>query len=212
MNRNPLHLKPTIFNLGRLLRHDDPSLEHTDCINITFEIQKKDKRTNTTTLMSSCNVTLCPVQAAAAIVRRIKSYPRANNNTPISAIWMYNQIKHIISTQIRNVLQDAVKAMGEDTLLISVNKIETHSIRSRAAMAMFLCGCPVFIIMMIGCCSSDAFLRYICKQVKEFNHNVLQKMLTHVFHRHIPNYLPPTVYILTQCNATIPTMSRQESV
>jgi hypothetical protein len=106
---------------------------------------------------------------------------------------MYNQIKHIISTQIRNALQDAVKAMGEDTLLISVNKIETHSIRSRAAMAMFLCGCPVFIIMMIGCCSSDAFLRYICKQVKEFNHNVLQKMLTHMFHRHIPNYLSPTV-------------------
>jgi hypothetical protein len=47
--------------------------------------------------------------------------------------------------------------------------------------------------MMIGCWSSDAFLRYIRKQVKEFNHNVSQKMLTHTFHRHIPNYTSPAV-------------------
>ncbi len=60
-------------------------------------------------------------------------------------------------------------------------------------MAMFLGGCPVFLIMMIGRWSSDAFLRYIRKQVKEFNHNVSQKMLTHMFHRHIPNYSSQTV-------------------
>jgi hypothetical protein len=59
-------------------------------------------------------------------------------------------------------------------------------------MAMFLGGCPVFLIMMIGRWSSDAFLRNICKEVEEFNQDVLQKMLTHMFHRHIPNYLSPT--------------------
>jgi hypothetical protein len=69
-------------------------------------------------------------------------------------------------------------------------------------MAMFLGGCPVFLIMMISPLSSNAFLRYICKQVKEFNHSVLQKLLTHMFHRHIPNYLSPTVSHLDprQCN------------
>jgi hypothetical protein len=60
-------------------------------------------------------------------------------------------------------------------------------------MAMFLGGCPVFLIMMIGCWSSDTFLRYIWKQVEEFNHNVSQKLLTHMFHRHIPNYTSLTV-------------------
>jgi hypothetical protein len=60
-------------------------------------------------------------------------------------------------------------------------------------MAMFLGGCPVFLIMMIGCWSSDAFLRYTRKQVEEFNHDVSQKMLTHMFHRHIPNYTSSTV-------------------
>jgi hypothetical protein len=143
--------------------------------------------------MASHNVTLCPVQAAATIVRRIKSYLGANHDTPISAIWMCGRIKHITSTQIRNALQDAVKAIGEDTLHILVDKIGTHSIRSGAAMAMFLGGCPVFLIMMIGCWSSNAFLRYIHKQVEEFNHDVSQRMLTHMFHKHIPNYSSPTI-------------------
>jgi hypothetical protein len=106
---------------------------------------------------------------------------------------MYDRIEHITSTQIRNVLRDAVKAIRGDTLHISVDEIRTHSIRSGAAMAMFLGGRPVFLIMMIGCWSSNAFLRYIRKQVEEFNHGILQKMLTHMFHRHIPNYSSPTV-------------------
>ena len=143
--------------------------------------------------MSSRKVTLSPVRAAAAIVRRIKSYPGANHDTPIFAVWRYNQIEHITSTQIRNALRDAVKAIGEDTLYISIDEIGTHSIRSGAAMVMFLGGCSVSLIMMIGCWSSDAFLRYIRKQVKEFNHDVSKKMLTHMFHRHIPDYSSPTV-------------------
>ncbi len=130
---------------------------------------------------------------AAAIVRWIRSYPGANNDTPISAIWKYDRVEHITSKQISNALQDAVLAIGEDAFHIARNEIGTHSIRSGAAMAMFLGSCPVFLIMMIGRWSSVAFLRYIRKQVEEFNHDVSCKMLTHMFHRHIPNYSSPTV-------------------
>jgi hypothetical protein len=121
------------------------------------------------------------------------SYLGANNDTPISAIWKYNCINHITSKQITDTLQDAVLSIGEDSLHIATHEIGTHSIRSGAAMAMFLGSCPVFLIMMIGCWSSNAFLRYIWKQVEEFNHNVSQKMLTHMFHKHIPNYTTQTV-------------------
>ena len=83
----------------------------------------------------------------------------------------------------------------------------TTSRQSRSQMCykmpMFLGGCPVFLIMMISCWSSNAFLRYIIqKQVEEFNHNVSREMLTHMFHRHIPNYLFQTVFHLNprQCN------------
>ena len=102
--------------------------------------------------MASGDITLCPVRAAAA------SYPGANDDTPISAIWKYDRIKHITSKHISNALQDAVSAIGEDALHIATNEVGTHSIRSGSAMAMFLGGCPVFLIMMIGCWSSNAFL------------------------------------------------------
>jgi hypothetical protein len=103
-------------------------------------MQKKDKKNDTTTQMASGDITLCPVHAAADIVRRIQSYPGANNDTPISAIWKYNHIEHITSKQISNALRDAVLAIGEDALHIATNEIGTHSIRSGAAMAMFLGG------------------------------------------------------------------------
>ncbi len=82
---------------------------------------------------------------------------------------------------ISNALKDTVSANGEDSLHIAANEIGTHSIRSGAAMAMFLGKCPVFLIMMIGRWSSDAFICYIRKQVKEFNHDISRKMLTHMF-------------------------------
>jgi hypothetical protein len=143
--------------------------------------------------MSSGDVILCPVRPAATIVCRIQSYPGANDITSISAIWQYDRIEHITSRQIKTVLWDAILAIGEDTLHIVANEIGTHSICLGAAMAILLGGCPMFLIMMISCWSSDAFLRCIRKQVKEFNHDISCKMITLMFHRHIPNYTSPTV-------------------
>ncbi len=108
-------------------------------------MQKKDEKNDTTTQMASGNISLCPVQAAAAIVRRIRSYPGANDDTAVSAFWKYDRINHITSKQILNALKDAVSAIGEDSLHIAANEIGTHSIRSGAAMVMFLGGCPVFL-------------------------------------------------------------------
>jgi hypothetical protein len=156
-------------------------------------MQKKDEKNDTVTQMSSGNIILCLVRPAATIVRRIRSYPGANDIASISAIWQYDRIEHITSRQIKTVLRDAVLAIGEDTLHIVANEIGTHSICLGAAMAMFLGGCPVFLIMMISCWSSDAFLRYIREQVEEFNHDVSCKMITLMFYRHIPNYTSPTV-------------------
>jgi hypothetical protein len=46
-------------------------------------------------------------------------------------------------------------------------------------MAMYLAGIPVFTIMLLERWSSDAFLRYIRKQITEFSSGVSQKMITH---------------------------------
>jgi hypothetical protein len=86
-----------------------------------------------------------------------------------------------------NALRDAVVAIGEHRLGITKDQIGTHSIRSGAAMAMYLGECPVFTIMLIGRWSSDAFLRYIRKQVMEFSQNVAKKMIQYQNFRHIPD-------------------------
>jgi hypothetical protein len=60
----------------------------------------------------------------------------------------------------------------------SAKEIGLHSARSGAAMAMYLAHVPVFTIMLLGRWSSDAFLRYIRKQVKEFSNGISSKMIT----------------------------------
>jgi hypothetical protein len=44
-------------------------------------------------------------------------------------------------------------------------------------MAMYLAGVPVYTIMLIGRWSSDAFLRYIRRQVQEFSAGVSRRMI-----------------------------------
>ncbi len=90
--------------------------------------------------------------------------------------------------QVINALRDVVGAIGKTRLGIDKEEVGTHSIRSGAAMAMYLGECPVYTIMFIGRWSSDAFLRYIQKQVMEFSHNVSKKMLKFQNYRHIPNF------------------------
>jgi hypothetical protein len=47
--------------------------------------------------------------------------------------------------------------------------------------------------MMIGRWSSNAFSRYIQKQVEQFSHIVSKRMTIHMFYRHIPMYTTPSV-------------------
>ncbi len=149
------------FKDGKLVEHNDPHLEFSDCIAITFEMQKKDEKNDTVTQMASGEVNMCPVQMAAAIVRCIRSYEKSNNNTPISAFMQFGHMNHVTSKQVIAVMQDGVQAIGENVLHIKKSEIGTQLIRSGAAMAMFLSNCSVCLIMMIGRWSSDAFLRYI---------------------------------------------------
>ena len=57
-------------------------------------------------------------------------------------------------------------------------------------MAMYLGGVPVFAIMMIGRWSSDAFMKYIRKQIEQFTFDVSSRMLTTQHFRHVPNHSP----------------------
>ena len=72
------------------------------------------------------------------------------------------------------------------------DEIGTHSLRSGAAMAMYLNQVPVFTIMLIGRWKSDAFLKYIRRQVQQFSSGVSARMIRtpHFFTvPHTPNII-----------------------
>jgi hypothetical protein len=171
---------------GRNISHDDPALELSDCVAITFEMQKKEEKNDTVHHKSSGDLIMCPVRAAAELVRRILGYPGTDGNTPISAILVGSKITQVKSKQMVGVLRDAVQAIGEGVLNIKVDEIGTHSIRSGAAMAMVMGGLPVYMIMLMGRWSSDAFLRYIRKQIEQFSHDVSTKMIKNMCYRYMP--------------------------
>lgn len=155
-------------------------------VTIVFEMQKKDEKADRVTQHASGHEIMCPVRAWASIIKRIRSYPGADDDTPVSAVWRNNRIEHIKSKDIIDSINAAAESIGWDKLGVSPGDYGTHSIRSGGAMAMALDDIPAFRIMMIGRWSSDAFLRYIRKQIDQFSHNISKRMNKHMHFRHIP--------------------------
>ena len=167
------------------MHHNNPELEFADSISATFETQKKDERFETVTQYASGHQILCPVRAWAAVVKRIMSYPGATGDTAVSAVWRNNRIEHVKSQDIIDAINRASEAIGWDRLGVKKGDFGTHSIRSGAAMAMYLEEIPIYTIMMIGRWSSDSWLCYIRKQVNQFSHNISKCMNKHMHYRHL---------------------------
>ena len=98
------------------MKHSNPYLEHSDCVSITFEWQKKDERNDTVTQRATRDAPFSPVWIWAALVKRIWSYPGASDDTPVSVIWKDGRIQHVTSEIMINALRAAVIAIGEDAL------------------------------------------------------------------------------------------------
>jgi hypothetical protein len=130
---------------------------------------------------------LCPVKIWALIIRRILSYKRANKNSPVSLLKHKSKIINITGEMIADLCRDGVITIRETKLGIRRSEIGTRSIRSGAAMAMYLAGVPVFLIMLIGRWSSTAFLKYIRKQVQEFSQGISSKVIEVQTFKHVQN-------------------------
>ena len=137
----------------------------------------RDRKAHTVTQWWTSDELLCRVKIWASLTRRILSYKGANKNSPISLVKHKSQIINITREMIADLCRDGVVAIGETKLGIRKSEIGTRSIRSGAAMAMYLAGVPVFSIMLICRWSSTAFLKYIRKQVQEFSQGISSKMI-----------------------------------
>jgi len=80
------------------------------------------------------------------------------------------------STALR-MLRGFISSIDFKGLGLNPKRIGLHSLCLSAAVAMHLNGVPVYTIMLLGCWSSDAFPRYIGKQVESFRSGVSSKMI-----------------------------------
>jgi len=175
------------FKDGRLLSTPSADLEFADSVAVTFEMQKNDLKNETVIHGRTDDPILCPVKQWARLVNRIWTYPGTTEDTPVCTVWRHDRREQVTSRQVITSLRAACATIGSAHLGFEPDEIGTHSLRSGAAMEMYLAGVPVYTIMLIGRWSSDAFLRYIRKQVEQFSKDVAQRMLTHRSFRTIPD-------------------------
>jgi hypothetical protein len=162
------------------LTHSDPLLHMSNCVSITFEQKKRETKNDIITQHRSSNALLCPVKIWSRIIHRLTSYPSSNPDTPVKTFTHDNSSIHRFSAKkLLSCLCLAATTLGPDKLGFTPNHLGLHSARSGAAMAMYLAGVPVFTIMLLGCWSSDAFLWYIRKQIKEFSSGISELMIRH---------------------------------
>jgi hypothetical protein len=143
----------------------DPALASTTAISITFEFQKADVRSEIAHQHATGLELLCPVIMWSPIVRRILAYPGCDEENLVSVVVINDARKLVTASFLAAELKAAATRIGEEVLGFPPDDIGTHSIRSGAAMAIYLAGASVFTIMLIGRWSSDAFLGYIRRQV-----------------------------------------------
>jgi hypothetical protein len=182
----PLALKSFTFRRDlRILLLTDPELHLADNVTILFEFQKRADRDDAITQTASGDPEFCPVHSAAAIVKRLLDLGITDYETVISTYSDRKGRFSKISNTMGLLYLRAFIATVPEVYGLKPEDIGLHSIRSSAAMAMYINQIPVYTIMLLGRWSSNAFLLYIRKTVVEFSNDVSRKMIQNPTYHHV---------------------------
>jgi hypothetical protein len=177
-----IRLKGVVFRDSRHREIPHSSAEELTTarrVTVTFENQKNGLKMDKRTQERTGDSVMCPVRRLASLVLRVlRNVPNAGPETPISTIPRAGGTREITSSELRWSLRSAcTKGGGVSAFGYSANDIGTRSIRSGAAMGLFLMNHPVSKIMILGRWSSDAFLDYIRPQVLEWTNQLSRDMI-----------------------------------
>ena len=143
----------------------------------TFKEQKNDERNVTIPQDNNQDPLMNPVRALASTVQRILSYPGTSLDTSICTYLPDGILHKFTQSDLLQSFRANAASIGKDKLGFEPQDIGTHSTRSAAAMAMFMDDTPVYMIMLMGRWSSDAFLKYIYRHVLEFSKSISSRMI-----------------------------------
>jgi hypothetical protein len=167
--------------------YDTDLLHKAAFVSVTFEDQKNNHKFEKRTQQRSTDPTLCPVRAWASTISRILSYPGTSGDSPVNR-YQDPQTKQppiYFSQQSLNFyLRHTIQQKPPGFFGYSHTNIGTHSIRSGAAMALYLADEPPHKIMLLGRWSSDAFLLYLRPEVLSSFSKLSTNMLSNDDYRH----------------------------
>ena len=152
------------FYKGRIKLNRSANIHSASHVSIIFIFQKNKNKYQTVSHKRS-GKKLCPVKVWADIVTRILSYEDTNELTPINIALINGKLVEIKDKDVTLTLKATVDNLGQDRLGFNSRKMDTHSVRSSSAMALFLIHILVPIIKLIGRWQSAGFINYIREQV-----------------------------------------------
>jgi hypothetical protein len=151
-------------------------------VSITFEEQKNNIKNETRTQQRNNDPVLCPVRAWANITQRILQYEKQNLESTVNVYMDPNDSTHtptyFTQKSLNTLLRTTVNQKPPNFFGYSHSSIGTHSVRSGAAMALYLGDTYPHKIMLLGRWSSDAFLVYLRPQVLQSFSQLSTQMLT----------------------------------
>ena len=164
---------------NREMDHRSEDLTTARRVTVTFENQKNGLKNDRRTHEKSGDLVMCPVLRLASLIKRVlRTVPTAGPDTPVSAIYPNNGHSKVTAETLRRNLRLACTlGGGKEVFGYEAADIGTRSIRSGAAMGLFLMNHPVAKIMILGRWSSDAFLDYIRPQVLEWTNQMSADMI-----------------------------------
>ena len=173
-----------------LTNHATYSSPNTSSLRSSFK--KNDERNESITQHRTNDEIMCPVISCARTIKHILSYPIKDEDflkTTVNTVF-HNGTKLLLTGEnfIRRI-RFIVALLGKERLGFGPDEVGNHSPRSSCAMAMFLASTPVYSIMLQGRWKSDAFMRYIRKEVLQSSTGISTRMLTFETFYTIPSFV-----------------------
>jgi hypothetical protein len=153
-------------------------LTKTEHITVTFVNQKNGKKMDSRTQGRRKDPHLCPVIRHGTQVQQIlRTLPSTTGLTAINTIAYKGKPGLITNTCILEILRTTCSSFGgKATFGFDSCEIGNKSIRSGAAMALFINDISTAKIMILGRWSSDVFLACTRPQVLEWTNNMSREM------------------------------------
>jgi len=166
---------------GAVIAHDSPLLHLAFRVTVVFVDQKNKTKRDSRTQERTGDPILCPVTRLSSLVRRIRRMASsASDTTTINTVNVKGSMELLTSSFLLDRIRFTCTFFGgRETFGFSASEIGTKSIRSGAAMALFLMNHSPERIMIMGRWKSTAFLDYIRPQVLEWTNNMSADMIRH---------------------------------